>query len=77
MVESGDTGEAPEPTLAIGSLASLGSLGPKDKLGPDLEICAMWVMYSRRRDRERFESRNVANRIFGVPRERWAVWRGQ
>lgn len=43
---------------------------------PDLEVSAMWVMYSRRRDRERFDGINVANRVFNVPPEKWTKWRG-
>lgn len=38
----------------------------------DRENAAHWIIYARRRDCERWETINLANRIFNVPREQWA-----
>lgn len=67
MVETRDSGQTAE--------ASLDRHRPPDPES-DAETAYHWTVYARRRDRERFETRNIANRIMGVPRERWAIWRG-
>ena len=56
MVESGDTGETPEPTL--------GRHWPHDPK-PDLETWYHWVEYAKRRDDERRrEVRDFTARMF-------------
>lgn len=42
----------------------------------DREVVRHWIRYEKWRARERWSTINVANRIFSVPVEKWAKWRG-
>lgn len=41
----------------------------------DVEVVLRYMEYDRSLDRVRVEDRNIANRIFGIPRDQWVKYR--
>jgi len=77
MVAQGHQRETPQVTAEANHMTDPDEVREVNLMSADVEECRRFVTYVQRHRVERiWVARNVANRIFGVPLDRWRTREG-